>query len=66
MMNRILKVGILGSSLLYVKNNLRNKSHPVSVRSPFQIHAEELKQPPDTKSKECILGKIKVPMSSLF
>jgi len=54
-MNKLLKVGILGSSLLYVKNNLRNKSYPYSVRSPLLIHAEELKQPPDTKSKECIL-----------
>ena len=58
MMNKLLKVGILGSSLLYVKNNLRNKSYPYSVRSPLLIHAEELKQPLDTKSKECILGKL--------
>ena len=71
MINKLIKVGILGASVLYVKNNPRNKlvsltnqrpeisrsrEQPRPIRSPFLINAEELKQPADNKTKECILG----------
>ena len=68
MMNRLLKVGILGvASVFYVKNKQvketnqrpvsRSHNQPQPIRSPLLIQAEELKQPAVTKSKECILGE---------
>ena len=68
MMNRLLKVGILGvASVFYVKNKQvketnqrpvsRSHDQPLPIRSPLLIQAEELQQPAVTKSKECILGE---------
>ena len=57
MMKKVFKVGILGASVFYFKNIPRNRIQQFPDRSPFRIHAEELKQPTDLKSKECILGK---------